>query len=184
MTNQEFKNAFFEVAKKNGFSKAYRGVYKDNVDTWVVLHLQKSNYGNLYYCRYGIYIKGAFGMCQTITKDMLQDSLGHLGFDEPMWAKEIFNLENNMSDEKRLEQMELFFKSHVIPTSESVSKLEEIYELYQSRTLFLLPTVLKEIENLMPTALKSAMNKPNSNWGRMRLKPCIDFLKKHIPKFS
>jgi hypothetical protein len=41
MTKQELKNAFFEIAKKNDFSKAHGGIYKDNLDTWVILFLQK-----------------------------------------------------------------------------------------------------------------------------------------------
>lgn len=148
MTKQELKNTFFEVAKKYDFSKAHGGIYKDNHDTWVVLFLQKSNYSNRYYCIYNIYVKGVFDMYRTVSKDMFQCSIGDLGFDEPNWTKEIFNLENNLSDEKRFEQMELFFEKHVSSTYNKVATLEDILDLHKSKSLFLLPLVLLEIQKL------------------------------------
>jgi hypothetical protein len=49
MNSKEFKNVFGELAKINGFLKAFGGWFKESTECIAILELQKSSFGDNYY---------------------------------------------------------------------------------------------------------------------------------------
>jgi len=58
MDNKEFKKVFGDIAKVNGFDRAFGGWFKESSECILVLELQKSNYGDYYYLNIKIFCPG------------------------------------------------------------------------------------------------------------------------------
>lgn len=78
MDSKEFKKLFGEVAKSNGFERAFGGWFKDSVESIVVLDLQKSNFGDYYEMNIKIYVQGIFGNSYSKNKDLVKKDTGDI----------------------------------------------------------------------------------------------------------
>ena len=150
MDNKEFKKSFCAIAKQYSFKTAFGCCYKESSECLFVLELQKSNYSNLYYLNLKTYIKGVFGKEYVVHKDYLKKDMGNVFNRQPPQYSSIFDLEVEMSDEKRLELLNTFFYDFIIPYSEKNLSVLRIRELAKTKEILLLPAVKKELDRLYP----------------------------------
>ena len=72
MESNEFKKIVNELAKKGGFTSAFGGWFKESSESIVVLNLEKSNFGNLYYLYIKSFIQNAFGKNYSKSKELVK----------------------------------------------------------------------------------------------------------------
>ena len=140
MDNKELKKVFCAIAKQYGFRTAFGCCYKESSECLLVLELQKSNYSNLFYLNLKTYIQGVFG----------KKYMGNVFNRPPSEYSSIFDLENNMSDEKRLRMLHAFFNEFIVPYSEKNLSVAGIRELANTEEILLISTIEEELNRLYP----------------------------------
>lgn len=150
MDNKEFKKTFCTIAKQYGFKTAFGCCYKESSECLFVMELQKSNYSNLYYLNLKTYIQGTFGQKYIVHKDYLKKDMGNVFNRQPSQYSSIFDLETEMSDEDRFENLNVCFNDFIIPYSEKNLSVSGVRELAKSNELKLISTVKDELDRLYP----------------------------------
>lgn len=150
MDNKELKKVFCAIAKQYGFRTAFGCCYKESSECLLVLELQKSNYSNLFYLNLKTYIQGVFGKKYTPCKECLKKYMGNVFNRPPSEYSSIFDLENNMSDEKRLRMLHAFFNEFIVPYSEKNLSVAGIRELANTEEILLISTIEEELNRLYP----------------------------------
>lgn len=84
METDDFKKIFGEIAKKNGFERAYEGWFKESPEVILVLDLQKSNFGNNYYLNVKLFVQGTFGNTYSKSKKLIKTDGAIFSFDSPI----------------------------------------------------------------------------------------------------
>src|SRR5690554_4759127 len=143
MDSREFKNIFDEIAKTNGFSKAFGGWYKESSECIAVLELQKSSFGNNYYLNIKIFIQGAFDRIYMPTKDLIKSSIGHI--TNQIRDKDILDFDKPMSDTMRKQELENLFMEYIKPFTDKALSKKGVKELEAQEKIFLLPAVKAEL---------------------------------------
>lgn len=143
MENKEFKKILSECAKKINFTFMHGGWFKESSECIIVLDLQRSNYSNYYYLNIKIYVQGAFGYFSK-SKELIKD-VGMISSIQPKKYDELFNLENDMLDEKRKCGLENFFQNYLKPFSEKALTRSGIKELVDEGEIGLFPAVKEEL---------------------------------------
>lgn len=150
MDNKEFKKSFCTMAKQYGFKTAFGCCYKESSECLFVMELQKSNYSNLFYLNLKTYVQGVFGKEYLVHKDYLKKYMGNIFNRLTLQYSSIFDLESEMSDENRLEKLDICFYEFIIPYSEKNLSVSGIRELSKSNELKLISTVKDELDRLYP----------------------------------
>lgn len=145
MESSELKKMFDEIAKENGFEKAYEGWFKEFPQVIQVLDLQKSNYGNLYYLNIKLFIQGAFGSKYIKSKQLVKSDTGDIFLRQPNNYSDLLNLDAPLDDAKRKEGLKKMFEDFIAPFSEKANTKEGIKELHRKDNLFILPAVKEEL---------------------------------------
>jgi hypothetical protein len=148
MTSKEFKNIFDEVAKANGFSKAFGGWYKETLECIAILELQKSNFGDYYLLNIKIFIQGVFDRTYFPNKELIKSSLGHINSNETKEYMDVFEFDEPMNDSTRKERLEKLFICHIVPFTNKTLTREGIQELIEQGKVSLLPAVKEEFDKL------------------------------------
>ena len=143
MDSREFKNIFDEIAKTNGFSKAFGGWYKESSECIAVLELQKSSFGNNYYLNIKIFIQGAFDRTYMPTKDLIKSSIGHI--TNQIRDKDILDFDKPMSDTMCKQELENLFMESIKPFTDKALSKKGVKELEAQEKIFLLPAVKAEL---------------------------------------
>ena len=143
MDSREFKNIFDEIAKANGFSKAFGGWYKESSECIAVLELQKSSFGNNYYLNIKIFIQGAFDRTYMPSKDLIKSSIGHI--TNQIRDKDILDFDKPMSDTMRKQELENLFMEYIKPFTDKALSKKGVKELEAQEKIFLLPAVKAEL---------------------------------------
>jgi len=146
MDSKEFKIVFGDVAKANGFSKAFGGWFMESIESIVVLDLQKSNFGDYYEMNVKIYVQGMFGNKYHKSKDLVKKDLGDIFTRQPKEFMDILNFDKPMDDEKRKERLEELFKDFIVPFTNKALSKSGIKELAEKGEIFLLPAVKQQLE--------------------------------------
>ncbi|UZT99170.1 DUF4304 domain-containing protein [Chryseobacterium fluminis] len=149
MNSKEFKNIFGNMAKENGFLKAFSGWYKESPECIAILELQKSNFGDYYMLNIKIFIQGSFDRTYSPTKELIKSPLGHVNANETDEYRSIFNFDQPIDDSLRIERLRELFKNHIVPFTTKTSTRAGIKELESKRQISILPVVKKELEKLM-----------------------------------
>ncbi len=145
MDSKEFKNIFGDVAKEHNFKKAFSGWYKENPECLSILELQKSNFGNYYQLNIKIFIQGVFEKTYLPTKYLIKSSMGHVNSSETNDYKNVFDFDESMDDNLRIEQLKELFRNHIIPFTNKASSKAGIRELADKGDIFLLPAIKEEL---------------------------------------
>jgi len=145
MESADFKKMFGEIAKDNGFEKAFEGWIKTFTDTIHVLDLQKSNYGNFYFLNIKIFIQGTFGNTYVKKKQLVKNDGGDIFIRQPDIYSNQLNLEIQIDDEQRKQNIKKMFDGFLTPFSEKTSSKEGIKILHKKGDLFILPSVKDEL---------------------------------------
>lgn len=146
MNSKEFKSVFGEVAKENGFLKAFGGWFKESPECVAIIELQKSNFGDYYQLNIKIFIQGAFGRTYTLSKDLIKSSMGHVNTNETQEYKNVLDFDEPMEDSRRKERLEKLFQNHIVSFTDKALSKSGIIELVDKGEIFLLPAVRKELE--------------------------------------
>jgi len=144
MDSKEFKKMFGEVAKNQGFERAFNGWFKESSECTVVLDLQKSNYGNYYQIMIKIYVQGMFGSDYNKCKDLVKNT-GHIFRGEPPEFKNVLNLDKSMEESNRKQRIEELFNEFITPFSNEALSRKGLKELAQQEKIYLLPAVKEQL---------------------------------------
>lgn len=149
MNSKEFKALFGEVAKVNGFKKAFGGWFKDGPECISVLELQKSSFGDYYQLLIKIFIQGAFERTYMPNKDLIKSSMGHINSNETKAYKDVLDFDEPMKDNIRIELLEELFQNHIVPFTNKTQSRVNIKVLAEDGEIFLLPAVKEELEKII-----------------------------------
>ena len=145
MESSEFKKIFNEVAKENGFEKAYEGWFKEFDEIIIVLDLQKSNFGNFYYLNIKLFIQGVFGNKYIKNKQLVKLDVGDIFLRHPDIYSNLLDLDSSLEDNERKEGLIHMFKNFIVPFSNKTSTKEGIKELHKKGDIHILPAVQEEL---------------------------------------
>lgn len=146
MDSKEFKKAFADAAKSNGFESAFGGWFKESTESIVVLDLQKSNFGDYYEMNIKIYIQGIFGNSYTRNKDLVKKDTGDVFRRQPPEYKSVFDFDEPMDDVGRKESLGKLFSEFIVPFTDKALSKSGIKDLAEKREITLLPAVKEELE--------------------------------------
>ena len=91
-----------------------------------------------------------FGQKYIVHKDYLKKDMGNVFNRQPPQYSSIFDLETEMSDEDRFENLNVCFNDFIIPYSEKNLSVSGVRELAKSNELKLISTVKDELDRLYP----------------------------------
>jgi Domain of unknown function (DUF4304) len=145
MDSKAFKNIFDDIAKRNGFEKAFGGWFKESTECIAVLDLQKSNFGDYYELNIKIFVQCMFGNRYTKSKDLVKRHTGDIFTRQPNEYKDVLDFDTSMNFDRRKDKLEVLFSEFIVPfTDKSLSRLG-LKELAEQEKIFLLPAVKKEL---------------------------------------
>lgn len=145
MDRKEFKKLFGEVAKVNGFESAFGSWYKESAESFIILELQKSKFGNYFQFLIKIFIQGAFERRYSANKELMKSSIGHITLNEPTSYQRIFDFDQPMKDDERKEQLNQLFNNYIIPLKNKTLTKSGIRILAEKGEITLLPAVKEEL---------------------------------------
>lgn len=141
MDSKEFKNIFSDLAKRNGFVKAFGGWFLESPECIIILDLQMSNFGKYYDLNIKIFVQGIFGSVYTKSKDLFKKSIGNIFRRHPPEFRDVLDLANQMDDKERQQRLESLFNEFIIPFSKKAASKGGIKELANKEQIFILPAV-------------------------------------------
>jgi hypothetical protein len=146
MNSKEFKTAFGETAKANGFENAFGGWFKESAECLAILELQKSSFSDSYYLNIKVFIQKAFGRTYIPNKDLIKSSMGHI--INQIRDKDILAFDTPIDDGNRTEELKKLFSEFIVPFTDKALSKSGIKELTDRGAITLLPAVQKELETL------------------------------------
>ena len=148
MNNNKFKSIFNKIAiKNNSFIYKYGGWFFESKNGIVLLDLQKSNYSNSYFLNIKIYINGVFDNLYDIEKKLIKDT-GNIFRREPLEFKSVFDLDSNLSESERKNELEKLFNNFIYPITEISKEIKSILEYAKTDEIYILPAVKEELLKL------------------------------------
>ncbi len=141
MDKREFKSIFSDTAKSNGFLYAHQGWFKESEECIITLMLQKSQYRNYYQLNINCYIKGIFGIDDSINARLFKNATGHFSSNETREYKKYFDLDSLISENSLKFGLDQLFKHHVVPFTDKALTINGIKELKKDGSIFLLPNI-------------------------------------------
>jgi hypothetical protein len=147
MMTADFKSVFRQVAVQNDFSFQHNRYWKKSPETVICLELQKSNYSNIYYLNFKIWLQGVFGSKFDPSSELARDT-GDVFRGQPKDWDKLFDLDQISDKETCRQEMARFFKAFVTPFTEKALTRSGILELANSNEVFLLPAVRAELDRL------------------------------------
>lgn len=137
MDSKIFKNKIEKNLKNLSFEKFKTSFFKESNDSIIFIILRKSGYSNKYYFRVKVNLKplnSDFDKTEFIKHDIAEIMLS---LDSE--NLEIFDLDNNMSDDKRNHEIENFFQINLKSWFRILFHKDKIIEQFENNNLFLLP---------------------------------------------
>lgn len=136
METQLFKKTFAQIAKKNNFQTAFGGWYVQSGECILALQLQRSNFSSLYYLNIYIYIQGYYDtFFPSITKEIIRGKFKYFFRREDRKYSPFFDQENDLTDEIRTRQLDIFFKEWMVPFTEKALSRKGVIELIETNQL-------------------------------------------------
>jgi len=148
MDKKQFISIFGEIAKKHKLESAYGAYFKIFDEIIVVLELQKSNFGNYYYLNIKFFVQGAWGNSFFKSKALAKREMAQVFVRPSEEQLKLFDLDNEIEDELRKEEIEKLFTEFINPIINSAENRKGILKLYDEKKLDLHPPVLDEIRRL------------------------------------
>ncbi len=145
INGKEFKKIFGELAKCNMFENAFGGWFKSSDESIIVLDLQKSKLGDYYDINIKIYIQGMFGNTYSKSKDLIKKDIGNIFRRQPSEYKSIFDFNEPMNDNERIDGLKKFFAEFIVPFTEKALSKVGIMELANKDEINLLSSVKAEL---------------------------------------
>jgi len=150
MNSKEYKNTFNEIARKNGFEKAFGGWFKESTECTLVLELQKSNYGDYYEMNVKIFVQGVFGNRYVKNKDLAKKYMGDIFTRQPKELQDVLIFDEiQMKDAERISGTEKLFNEFILPFAQKAMTISGIKELESQGRIFILPAVEQELQKLL-----------------------------------
>lgn len=122
---------------KLNFEKLKTAFFRESDDTLVFLIPRKSGYSNSYYLRLKVSLKPAEKNFDKI--EFIKHDVGDIMMSIDVDNKELFDLENDLTDVERTAKLEVFFKTNVDLWVNNMLSKRKIVELHQKENFFLLP---------------------------------------------
>lgn len=143
MENKVFKQLIEANSKKLKFAKFKTSFFRESEDAQVFLIPRKSGYSNYYYLRLKVVLKPIeqdFDKNEFIKHDVA-DILLSLDSDN----RELFDLENELSDPERTRKMEDFFSNAVDLWVNRMLSKKDIIDLHHNGNFFVLPYTMEKL---------------------------------------
>ncbi len=146
METKIFRRIFKRVALRYGFIFTSGVLHIEFDETITVVDLQKSDYGNYFYLNIKTFIKGSFGLYDSVTS-ALKKLPGSIFQRCPAVYDEIFDLDLDNSEVDKDKQLSTMFEQYLQPYLVKVRSKRNIIDTYQSdpKSFFLLPAVKAEL---------------------------------------
>lgn len=140
---------------KKGLSSILNGIlkplgFKKKGDSWVVknneiiktVNLQKSRFSNSFYVNYG-YILNSIPLNGLLMH--VFNGLGSMDNSEQQRITALFDLENDISDEDRAEELRKLLSEHLVPDLQEVYSEKDVLKQLKNRPhLYDIPLIVKK----------------------------------------
>ena len=148
MENKQLKSLIDILAQANGFNAAFGGWFKESPECIIVLDLQKSNFGNLYYLNIKFFVQGAFGKHYSKNKDLVKKDVGTIFRRQPKEYEAVFDLEVPMTDNERTQKLEELFLNFIAPLTDKALTKAGIKELEEKGKMHQFPGIKNELDKI------------------------------------
>ena len=145
MDNKTFKLTIKKLAVENGFKQFPKCYFRESSVSLIGLELQKSNYSNYYYLNIQNYIQGYHGLHYTPSIELLHGDKAVFFRRQKKEYNSAFELDNDMSDEERLEQLNACFANYIGPLVEQLLTREGIKNYVEDEQNLISPERKKKI---------------------------------------
>jgi len=150
MNSKDFKNIFNEIARENGFEKAYSGWFKESQECMLVLDLQKSNFGDYYEMNVKIFVQGVFNNHYVKSKYLVKNDTGDIFTRPPKELCDVLTFDDiQMTNEERVIYTKQLFNEFIVPFAQKAISISGIRELQAQGSIFILPAVEEELQKLL-----------------------------------
>lgn len=139
-----FKNLVYENCLKLNLEKFKTSYFRESKDSITFLILRKSGYSTKYYLRLKTVLKpleNSFEKSEFIKHD-ISDIMLSIDSEKP----EIFDLENNIPDDIRIENINTFFLKNVSEWLRILENKETIKSEFTRKAFFLLPYTKQKLK--------------------------------------
>lgn len=147
MENRDFKSLFGSVAKAHGFAAANGVWYRETAVALLVLHLQKSNYGNYFDLNIKLFLGCTRSTSPVAFKSLVKSHSGDVFRRQPPAYRDVFDLDTEVSAVDRSESLDRMFTELVDRIAAACSTSEGLLRLRDEGVLFLLPGVEARIKS-------------------------------------
>ena len=144
MEIKNFRNEFDINCKKLNFKKFKSSYFLESSDTIIFILLIKSGYSKNYYFRIKTQIK-PFEKNLNPT-EFIQHDASDIMMSIESESPEIFDFENGLSGELRLEKLKYFFENNVANWVSILLNRQKIIEVFKNKKIFLLPNALEKLK--------------------------------------
>jgi len=146
MEKKELANILSEILIPIGFKKKSDYWVIDGNEFTKMINLQKSRFSNIFYINYGYIIKSI--PLNSLTMHIFQ-GLGSDDNAENTRIKELLNLENNISNEDRANELKKFLFQKVVPNFQAINTETDLLKDLKLRPhLNDIPLIVKKHFNL------------------------------------
>jgi hypothetical protein len=130
------KRALYDFGRDAGLTRKSGAWYREGEGTIAVVHLQRSDYGPSYYVNLAFWLRelGDERYPRAWTCHV-QARLGSLVPEESDRVRELFDLEQPMSDEDRMASISALLRSRVLPVIERGSSVAGLRAMLADGTL-------------------------------------------------
>lgn len=149
MDNKTFKQTIKKLALENDFQEFSGCYFRESSISLIGLELQKSSYSKFYYLNIQIYLQGYHGLSYTPSADLVKGDKSTFFLDQQKEHYSAFTLDNDMTDEERIEKLRECFSKRVVPLVKQMLTREGIKAAVDSGKYAIFPEKKKEIFTIL-----------------------------------
>jgi Domain of unknown function (DUF4304) len=135
METKEFRSLVGKALKSRGFSKLGVFWYLQSEEATVTFYLQKSSYSRLFYLNISVFFVNVEGHDFTLNKQLYNHVSSLIYSRPPLEQRKWLDLENELSDEERVLEMEQVLDGYIMPKTHKMLSRAGVLELYKEGQL-------------------------------------------------
>ncbi len=139
MDSKIFRNIIDKYSQEIGFQRKWNAWIKETEETTIALILRKSGYSNSYYLRIKINLSDSENIKPEIDKNWIKHDVADILLSFDSNHLDLFDLENNLSDDTRENDLQEIFRTELKQLIEKLSSKKRIMERAKKEGMFLLP---------------------------------------------
>jgi hypothetical protein len=145
MDRKIFRNIIDKYSQEIGFQRKWNAWIKETNETTIALILRKSGYSNSYYLRIKINLSDSENIKPEIEKNWIKHDIAEILLSFDSNHLDLFDLENNLSDDSRENDLQEIFHSELKQLIERLSTKKGIIEWSKMENMFLLPYTKRKL---------------------------------------